>query len=58
MNTLIIYVLIVVFDGGANRVATVTAEFNSYEACEIARKGVEKAHRGPVSITSQGCYKK
>lgn len=57
MNT--IFILIILFSKGSNGLTTVTAEFNSFETCEAARKHVYEVNKIiTTNVLSHGCYKK
>ncbi len=54
------FILIMILAGDVK--APVTAEFSSYETCEVARKHIEQNREGNqnrrYTILSQGCFKK
>lgn len=52
-----IFVLIMVFQSG-HGLATLQAEFNSYDACEKARIWTYKEADKSVNIRSMGCFPK
>lgn len=56
-----IYVLLMIWATSSNYggVAVVQQEFSSFEACEIARKEMAKAHDGHnANLRAQGCFRK
>lgn len=65
-----IYILIMLWAGASHNsgMTVLQQEFNSLEACEIARKHLEKSHRsvdgtynnsdGRITVRTQGCFKK
>lgn len=60
INTL--YILIMLWGGTTTQsgIAVVQQEFYSFEACETARKTLEKAHYTSygMNLRAQGCFKK